>query len=242
MSLLRDRRLSARRGIGHGKVGFCLAAILLLCGSVGADVLTVESPERLIPTKLHFDLANVAPPDASADTANFRPERLVIPDSRGSAMRFYDTHLLPRLNRQFASFAAHQNVPGAGEELGEFMMFDDIRKNAERRALKGTTKALRDFVIESVPLDRIFDSLPGGGLRSEAGRSRRSMRFSVGVSHGKPRVGVRYNLGPSLMRFSLEFDGSVGLEYKRSMAKRTRIYCGYDAREHEYDLSYRYSF
>jgi hypothetical protein len=157
-------------------------------------------------------------------------------------MRFYDTHLLPRLNRQFHSFAVHQNVPRAGQELGEFMMFEDVREYAERRVLKGTTKALRDFVIESVTLDRLFKSLPGSGLRGEAGRSRRSMGFSVGASHGKPRVGVRYNLGHSLMRFSVDFDGSVGLEYKRSTARRTRISCGYDAREHEYDLSYRYSF
>ena len=224
-----------------------LVAATLACAACAFLPVRATEPDLLqrlqeIPA-LRFEpsLSLHGSPLASAST--YRPAELVPMHGRRT-VAFYDTHLLPRLNSQFQAFSPYNNMPGAGQALEEYTLRSEVAHSAQASAVRGATKAARDFFLDMLPVDRWVSSLPQPSTTIETGRGSRAgkLDFSFGISHAMPEVGMRYKVGNTETRLELDSFGSVQLAFMRSAESWTRVAVSYDPENSWYGVHWRLSF
>ena len=234
----RHRLESTRRGLVAAALVFA-ACTFLPVRATEPDLL-----QRLeeIPA-LRFELGLLRPGSALASASTYRPTELV-PTQGRRTVAFYDTHLLPRLNSQFQAFRPYENMPGAGQALEEYTLRSEVAHSAQASAVRGATKAARDFFLDMLPVDRWVASLPQPSTTIETGRGSRAGKidFSFGISHAMPEVGMRYKVGNTETRLEVDSFGSVELEFMRTAESWTRVAVSYDSESSWYGVHWRLSF
>ena len=192
---------------------------------------------------LRFEPGLSLPASAVASASTYRPAELV-PTQGRRTRAFYDTHLLPRLNSQFQAFRPYENMPGAGQALEEYTLRSEVAHSAQASAVRGATKAARDFFLDMLPVDRWAESLPQPSTTIATGRGSRAgkLDFSFGISHAMPEVGMRYKVGNTQTRLEVDSFGSVEVEFMRTAESWTRVAVSYDPESSWYGVHWRLSF
>ena len=154
---------------------------------------------------------------------------------------FIDTYLMPRLNGQLNQVVAPMHL-GTSTELVDYVLYDSLMQVTRIHAERGVRRALKSFVLESTPLGRLNKSIRssvGGGKKrgNSAG-----VKFGVGVSHGLPKLEMRYRSGAAHIRLNLDAVGAAGIEFSHEQALRTRVWVGYDIDEGDVNLACRFGF
>lgn len=214
-----------------------VVAALTVCGARAEEPVRLATPEL---GRFAFGLAGHGSAFHERSGAEFRPGHLEqkLPQRSGN---FYDAHLIPRLNTQFGNMSAYHFLPGAGRDLGEWVMFDELTEIAKSRAERGTRRALKDYLLEVSSLERSVDAVRDSGDGNDAG-PQRPLRFGLKISHGTPKVDMRYRLSSAVVRLGIRADGSVSAEFRRARgAGQTWIVARYDA-DGDYNLLCRLSF
>jgi len=166
----------------------------------------------------------------------------VTPRALRPESNFIDALLLPRLSRQLEPMAPFQAVVAPTSVFVEHPLFQHVSDSTRLRAERGTRRALANLLLEVSSLDALVSSVQRKGRNSLGGAAGNSMKFGVGVYHGLPRVELRYQAGLANLRFRVDAFGGAGIEVSHSKRSYSRCYVGYDNREHEYDVAYRFSF
>jgi hypothetical protein len=158
---------------------------------------------------------------------------------RVGGLRLDRERLAPRVSIQLESFSSFRRVAGPGMGLRDHVLFDELTESVRRGAKSVTRKALRNYLLEAVNLDRGIDR-----LRSEIRGERRATRdvdFHVGFHHMLPEVGVRYRLGSRSLRFSVGADGDVGVRLTTDRFANADVAVGFDGND-EFRIRTRFSF
>ena len=249
---MKDAIPKTRRTVAlQGRVALVGAFLLLAALPCAAQTPAPEDLQsRLRAPQLDFALRLPADVAARDRGPSFRPGPLeAAADPKGST--FFHGMLLPRLNRQLDEMAPYRGVPQAQPQLDDFVLFDELTEAVGRRAEKATRRAVKEYLLESTPLGRGVLRLKSGGRRDMAGgipaapktrSGRDALSFGLSVSHNLPEVQARYDILRGTLRVGVRADGSVGVSLEHEKLARTRLWVGYDAEDHGYDLQYRIRF
>ena len=228
-----------------------LVASLLACAAGAFLPVRATEPDLLrrldeIPA-LRFEpslaLPGSAVGSAVGSASTYRPAELV-PTHGRRTVAFYDTHLLPRLNSQFQAFRPYENMPGAGQALEDYTLRSEVAHSYEASAVRGATKAARDFFLDMLPVDRWVATLPRPSTTVATGHGSRGgkLDFSFGISHAMPEVGMRYRVGNTQSRLDVDAFGAIDLEFMRTTQSWTRVAVSYRPESGWYGVHWRLSF
>jgi len=223
----------------------CIAGVWLVLAVFGTGTSAAEFDPastdlgrfRSTPTRFAAELPSA--PLALRALAVDRSARM-LPPSQG----FYQHYLLPRLTTQFDRLTAYRDLPANGQARDEFVLLDHITDAAQRRAERGLTKAVRNYLLETTSLGRWIDSFGTESTRTLGGEARtRAFRSGVGIAHGLPRLDLRYGAGKTVLRLGVSADQSVGFEMRRNgPASAASLSAKYDRDEQAYTMDCRISF
>jgi hypothetical protein len=219
----------------------CAAGAFLPVRATEPDLL--QRLEEIPTLRFEPSLAMSLRGRALGSASTYRPAELV-PQQGRRTIAFYDTHLLPRLNSQFQAFRPYENMPGAGQALEDYTLRSEVAHSAEASAVRGATKAARDFFLDMLPVDRWFATLPRPSTTVQTGHGSRGgkLDFSFGISHAMPEVGMRYRVGSIQARFDVDSFGAVDLEFMRTTQSWTRVALQYRPVSGWYGVHWRLSF
>lgn len=212
------------RGTGHGPRRVATAVgVVLLAAAVSWSGPAAADDER------PAALAGSAPA-ASLPLAGPSP-------LRHGGGGFFHGHLLPRLEKQLETLGPYQVLSAEEGRL----LFERATRDAQRRAGRGTRRALKEYLLASTSVGRFVDGLEWGGRRS-AGAQGRAPRIGLGIRSGVPDLEYRRALGRGLLRAALSVEGRVRLEYRGGLASTMGLRVDYDPVSRELDLAYRVGF
>jgi hypothetical protein len=154
---------------------------------------------------------------------------------------FYHAHLLPRLAQQFEALRPYEGLPLRQSGPDAPFVFDEATRRARRLAGRGARRAVKSFLLDSVPVDRILERLESRTLGAERGPGRK-VRPGLAVRHGVPVLELRRALGQGRLRTGFSLDGRLQLEYRGGRPEGTGIRAEYDLRREELDLACRFRF
>jgi len=222
----------------------CLGTLGLIAFADFAAAADIDSlPELRLPA-LKLGVAPGFGGGVLTEPSGFRPQPALFPDRNSHAVRFYDTHLLPRLNRQFESLRVYE-MPTTGATAERFDERRELTESAEANAVRGATKACRDFLIDLTPADRWLSRMPHPSTEvktsSRDGRGG-SLGFSVGISHAMPELGLRYRVGRTTTRVDIDSRGSVELDFTLSSRAFTHVAMWIDPGSRWYAMHCRINF
>ena len=110
------------------------------------------------------------------------------------------------------------------------MLFDQLAASVRRDVERMTRKAVKNYLMEVINLDRGIDSVKMR-VRGEPSERRSSMRFRLGFHSRLPVVGVRYDTGPGEMGLKVGADGAVGLHYRDSRMRQADFSASFDGED-----------
>ncbi len=153
------------------------------------------------------------------------------PESRAKAPTFrFDTKkLVPRVSIELESLSAYRRIAQPGHQLQDHVLFDQLAANVRRDVERMTRKAVKNYLLEVINLDRGIDSIKTQIRGEPAERS--SMRFRLGFHSRLPVVGVSYDTGPGEMGLKVGADGAVGLHYRDSRMKQADFSASFDGED-----------
>jgi len=217
-----------------GRWSLALIAIVLLGGTAGAG----ESPGR--------SRAWSGPdrPDAESARSN-GPARKVVVESRLAP--FARERILPRVSMQLEAFSAFRHAE-PDRDIGDLLLHDEMTREVRRGVERATRRAVKDFLIHVTEVDRLVERLrrrgkalvdPAGGPGGP-GRAR-NVRFDVGFHRLMPEVQMRYGVGHGDLRFSVDAEGSVSVQYRDVRMTRGSVVVGFDG-DDTYRLNWNVGF
>ncbi len=153
------------------------------------------------------------------------------PESRAKARTFrFDTRGLQwRVSLELESLSAYRRIAQPGHQLQDHVLFDQLAANVRRDVERMTRKAVKNYLLEVINLDRGIDSIKTQIRGEPAERS--SMRFRLGFHSRLPVVGVSYDTGPGEMGLKVGADGAVGLHYRDSRMKQADFSASFDGED-----------
>jgi len=160
-----------------------------------------------------------------------------IPDAAG----FYRGHLLPRLTSQFSTLGSYEALPARQADPSRNLVFEQAARAARLRARRGTKRALKGFLLESLPVGRLIERVElrraHGGATADRG-----LRLGLAIRGGLPVAELAQPLGRGLLRTGLGVDGRVRLEYRGGQFGGVGLRADYDPFRGEFDLGCRLAF
>jgi hypothetical protein len=170
---------------------------------------------------------------------------------QGPASRFYNQHLMPRMNRSFETYGGvwlTRDAPGA---VHQDVVYDVWSRAAEKQAERATRRALADYVLEETSLSRAFSRLTrssrvfGSPELTEGRRRAGTVRWDAGISHGLPKVDMLYSVGArgqAEVKFSLAAFGRFRVDFRPGQLTRTRLRATWLFVENEYRVGANFAF
>jgi hypothetical protein len=228
-----------------GALGRGAAVCVLAAGASGVrasevDLLSTQLPPlRLDQAALHGSAKLPSAPLASAP--RLAASSLVQPEKHG----FYRGYLLPRMTMQLDRMRAYSGVPTSGQDLGEFVLLDDVTGAAQQRAERGMRRAVKTYLLDTTSVGRWIQSFGTESSQTPRGapRATRAFRTGFGISHGLPRAEMRYGAGRTFLRLGVGADQTVGFEVRRDgHTSGAALSARYDWDENTYSLGCRISF
>jgi len=197
MSLVRNQmRRHAGAKVRLHRLTGLLVAVLMIAGTA----LAAEAPK--------------------ADTKAKEGER------RGLNLRLDRERLAPRVSIEMESLASFHRAAGPGMGLRDHVLFDEMSDAVRRGAKRATRKAVRDYLLEAVHLDRGIDNVRREirGVPS----AERNIDWHVGFHHMLPEVGMRYRLSHGSVRFMVGAAGDAGFKFKDDRFERAEFSAVFD--------------
>jgi len=153
------------------------------------------------------------------------------PESRAKVPTFrFDTRkLVPRVSAELESLSAYRRVAGPGYQLQDHVLFDQLTANVRRDVERITRKAVKNYFMEAINLDRGIDSIKMR-VRGERGE-RRGMRFRLGFHSQLPVMGVSCDTGPGKLGLKVGADGAVGIHYRDSRMRQADFSASFDGED-----------
>lgn len=162
----------------------------------------------------------VAAEAPKADTEAKADER------RGLRLRLDRERLVPRVSIEMESLASFHRAAGPGIGLRDHVLFDEMSDAVRRGAKRATRKAVREYLLEAVHLDRGIDRVRDG-IRGTPS-AERDIDWHVGFCHMLPEVGMRYRFDHGSVRFIVGAAGDAGLKFKDDRFERAEFSAVFD--------------
>jgi hypothetical protein len=151
---------------------------------------------------------------------------------------------LHRVEVPMESLSAFHNAVVPGESLSDHIMFEQLSDEVSRGFLRATKRALKDYMLESVELDRVIDRIrrrrddrrqTRAGARSQHGRRR--LDFDVGIHSFVPEVEMTYRVSGGDVSLEVNAEGEIGMRYRAGGRKFADVGIGFGG-----DGSFGFSF
>lgn len=145
---------------------------------------------------------------------------------RGLNLRLDRDRLVPRVSIEMESLASFRRAAEPGQGLSDHVLFDEMSDAVRRGAERVTRKAVRNYLLEAVNLDRGIDH-----VREEirgAPSAERNIDWHVGFHHTLPQVGMRYRLDHGSVRFVVGAAGDAGVKFKDNRLERAEFSAIFD--------------
>jgi len=155
---------------------------------------------------------------------------------------FVRSYLLPRLSSQFDGLAPRHPIVDTSHDRVDHVLYASLTAAAQRGAERGARDALKNFLIETTAVGRLFGSSKRNRSASAESAppvqapSRPSSGFGVGISHGRPELEWRYSAKANSLRLRVTSDGAAGLSFSRSRLNQTNLSVAYSPRRQQYNL------
>ena len=167
----------------------------------------------------------------------FKPESRVKP--KAPTFRLHAQKLMPRVFVELESLSAYHRVVEPGHQLQDHVLFDQLAANVRRDVERMTRKAVKNYLMEVINLDRGIDSLKSRVRGEPTGR--RSMHFRLGFHSQLPVVGVKFDAGPGELGLKVGADGAVGLHYNAGPYNQADFSANFDG-EDRFEIRARLAF
>ena len=145
----------------------------------------------------------------------FRPERR----TKAPTFRFDTKRLVPRVSLELESLSAYRRVAQPGNGLQDHVLFDQLTQNVRRDVKRMTRKAVKNYLMDVINLDRGIDRVKER-VRGEEPAERRSVHYQLGFHSRLPVVGMSYDAGPGVLGLKVGGNGSVGVHWSDSRMKQ----------------------
>jgi hypothetical protein len=145
---------------------------------------------------------------------------------RGLNLRLDRERLVPRVSIEMESLASFHRAVGPGMGLRDHVLFDEMSDAVRRGAERATRKALRNYLLDAVNLDRGIDH-----VRQEirgVPSAKRNVDWHVGFHHMLPEVGMRYRLNHGSVRFMVGAGGDAGVKFSDDRFERAEFSATFD--------------
>lgn len=157
-------------------------------------------------------------PKAETDAEDDKP--------RGLKLRLDRDRLAPRVSIEMESLASFHRAAGPGLGLRDHVLFEEMSDSVRRGAKRVTRKAVRNYLLEAVNLDRGIDRVREG-IRG-APSAERDIDWHVGIHSMLPEVGMRYKLNHGSVRFTVGAAGDAGFKFKDDRFERAEFSAVFD--------------
>jgi len=154
---------------------------------------------------------------------------------------------LHRVEVPMESLSAFHNAVVPGESLTDHIMFEQLSDEVSRGFMRATKRALKDYVLESVELDRVIDrirrkrddrrSAKAGAVDGGSPLGRRRLDFDFGIHSFVPEVEMTYRVSGGDVTLELNAEGEIGMRYHVAGRKFADVGIGFDG-----DGSFGFSF
>jgi hypothetical protein len=150
-------------------------------------------------------------------------------EGRRLGIRLDRERLAPRVSIELESFSTFHQAAEPGVGLQDHVMFDEMTRTVRRGTKSVTRKAIRNYVLEAVRLDRGIDHVRESirGSRHE----KRDLDFHFGVSHMLPELGMRLKSGAGTMGFNVGIEGDAGLRFSANRFERAEFSISFDGED-----------
>jgi hypothetical protein len=145
---------------------------------------------------------------------------------RGLNLRLDRDRLVPRVSIEMESLASFHRAAGPGMGLRDHVLFNEMSDAVRRGAKRATRKAVRNYLLEAVNLDRGIDH-----VRQEirgVPSAERAIDWHVGFHHMLPEVGMRYRLNHGSVRFMVGAAGDAGFRFRDDRFERAEFSAVFD--------------
>jgi len=173
-------------------------------------------------------------------TPHLRPERWR--ESKRSRHRLRKE--LHRVELPMESLSAFHNAAVPGESVTDHIMFEQLSDEVSRGFMRATKRALKDYMLESVELDRVIDRIrrrrddrrqARTGAGSQLGRRR--LDFDVGIHSFVPEVEMTYRVSGGDVMLEVNAEGEIGMRFRAGGRKFADVGIGFGG-----DGSFGFSF
>jgi hypothetical protein len=154
-------------------------------------------------------------------------------ETRDSRFRLEHEKLMARVSIEMESISTFDRVAEPGQGVHDHVLFDEMTDRVRRRAERQAKRAVKDYLIEAIRLDRGIDHVRQGvdGPRSVS----RDVDFRVGFHSMLPELDVKYRYGQGQLRFSIGTEGDVGIKFRSDRLGGASFSAGFDG-----DDTYRF--
>jgi hypothetical protein len=143
--------------------------------------------------------------------------------------------LMARVSIEMESISTFERAAEPGQRLHDHVLFDEMTERVRSRTKRMAKRAVKDYLIESLRLDRSIErvrqDVGGGGARSVS----RDLDIDVGIHSFLPELDVKYRYGHGQLRFSLGVEGDVGIRFRSDRIRGASFSAGFDG-----DDTYRF--
>jgi hypothetical protein len=157
-------------------------------------------------------------PKAETEAKDDRP--------RGLKLRLDRDRLVPRVSIEMESLASFHRAAVPGQGLRDHVLFEEMSDAVRRGAKRATRKAVRNYLLEAVNLDRGIDRVREG-IRGKPS-AKRDIDWHVGIHSMLPEIGMRYRLNHGSVRFVVGAEGDAGIKFKDNRFERAEFSAVFD--------------
>jgi hypothetical protein len=145
----------------------------------------------------------------------------------GLRWRLDSERLAPSVSVELEALTTFANAVGRDGELSDHVLFEQLNDQVQSGAKSVTRKAVRNYLLGAMGLDRGIDRVRDG----MGGNSGGAVDFRFGVHSAEPEVGLRYRMHSGALRLQLRLDGMVGINFRLADVERSEIGVVYDGHD-----------
>jgi hypothetical protein len=188
-----------------------------------ADTFSSAVRRLLTPVWILLAALTIAGTAAAADAPASSAEDN---ERHGFGLRIDRERMVTRVSIELESFATFDHAAGPGSGLHDHVMFEEMSAKVRRGAERVTRRAVKNYLLETIKLDKGIDSVRKGVRGPRTGS--RKMRFNFGFHSALPQVGVTKKVGQGSLRFQVGAEGNFGVRFRNKRFERADVSAAFD--------------
>ncbi len=173
-------------------------------------------------------------PEAARDLGVGKQAAAVTPAFAPARIRPRFRRELSKIEVQLESISAFEGQTAAGGRASDHVLFPELSDDVRHGVRRATRRAVRDYFLDAVEVDRMVDALrggaQGGGATGPGGPGRRTS-FDVRIHSLEPEVEMGYRLGGGQLKLSVGAEGELGVRFGARGAERANVGLSFDGND-----------